>query len=231
MAIQFNLRASSIVASLPADDNFILCSTLTNVLGATVFDSGPTEVPVSDANNQVRFVVRGRVPNGDFCVNLMTIRTRHRFQFQPTENGRLTASAFFTPALFFTLTCAGDGGLFQFFDRAGPVSLNVFTRMSVRVTAQNGATVLNSGGANHNILSRTVQGLAGPNSAAGGFAPELMEVIETRSFDTLVTTSDRVRVDARYVVQAIANDNSTFSVNAGGNLGLNVPMAVIRTDP
>jgi hypothetical protein len=226
MAIQFNFRASSVTASLPAADNVILCQG-----GTTIFVSGPAADPISDAENRVRFVVTGSAPNGDFCGTLLTIRTRHRFLFRPTENGRLTASTFFTPSLLFALTCAGEGGLFELFDKAGPASLNVFTRMSVTVTAQNLTTVFNSPGANHNRFHRSLEGISAPNSATGGFAPELMDVIETRSFPTIVETTDQIIVDARYVVQAFANDVSTFLVNAGDGLGLNVPMAVIRTDP
>jgi hypothetical protein len=58
-----------------------------------------------------------------------------------------------------------------------------------------------------------------------------MDIIETRSFATEVRPSDQVRVDARYVVQALAIDTSTFTIDADGGLGLNVPMAVIRVDP
>src|SRR5688572_30880318 len=111
----------------------------------------------------------------------MTLRTRHRFQFRPTEQGRLTASTFFTPSFVFSLACAGEAGIFNFFDKAGPITINVFVRMSVRVTGQNGAVVLNSNGANRNIFSRFLTGLSFPVSQSGGFAPELMDIIETRS--------------------------------------------------
>jgi len=161
----------------------------------------------------------------------MTLRTRHRFQFRPTVRGQLTASAFFKPAFFFSLACAGEASIFQFFDKAGPVTINVFTGMSVKVIAQNGATALDSPGQNHNVFSRLLTGQSFSVSQAGGFAPELMDIVETRPFVTEVRTTDQVRVDAHYVVQAIAFDTSRFSIDASGHLGLNVPMAVIRVDP
>jgi len=230
VAIQFNFRASNVTSSLPAADNIVLCTNeLTNAVGSTTFASGPSEQPISDAENRVTFSVTGvATPT---CDVLMTLRTRHRFQFRPTENGRLTASTFFTPSFVFSLACAGEAGIFNFFDKAGPITINVFVRMSVRVTAQNGAIVLNSNGANRNIFSRLLTGQSFPVSQSGGFAPELMDVIETRSFATEVRPSDQVRLDARYVVQALAIDTSTFTIDADGGLGLNVPMAVIRVDP
>lgn len=229
MAIQFKFRADGLTRSRPAGDNIILCPG-----GTTIFTTNPVADPISDASNNVRFVVTGSAPNGDFCGTLMTIRTVARFDFTPTEAGRLTASTFFTPAFLFSLTCAGEGGLFELFDRAGPVSVSLFVRMSVNVTAQNGTTVLNSPGEGRRIFFSELTGLRAPRSRTSAFSPELMEIVETRSFPTIVLTTDRVRVRARYVFQAFANDLSTFMVNAGssaGGLGLNVPFAVIRTDP
>jgi len=226
MAIQFSFRANALTFSLPAADNLILCPG-----GTTIFTTNPVADPVSDAVNNVRFVVTGSAPNGDFCGTLMTILTVARFDFRPTQTGRLTASTFFTPGFLFSLTCAGEGGLFEFFDRAGPVSVSLFVRMSVLVRAQNNQIVLNSPGVGRRIFFNELTGIATPRSRTGGFAPELMEILETRSFPTIVLPTDTVIVRARYAFQAFANDLSTFTVNASGGLGFNVPMAVIRTDP
>src|SRR6266498_878812 len=105
MAIQFGFQANcGLISSLPAADNVILCSG-----GTTIFTVGPSADPISDAVNNIRFTVTGSAPDGDFCGTLMTLRTTHCFQFEPFEEGRLTASAFFTPAFSFFLSCAGEG--------------------------------------------------------------------------------------------------------------------------
>lgn len=234
MAIQFKFRADQVTFSLPPQHNVILCSG-----GTTIFTTNPVVDPISDAVNNVRFVVTGSAPNGDFCGTLMTLRTVARFDFTPTERGRLTATTFFTPAFLFNLTCAGEGGLFELFDKAGPVSVALYVRMSVRVRARNGTLTLNDRGRERRILFRELRGGVGPRPLTGGFAPELMEVKRTRSYVDNVNLTDTVRLRARYTFQAFANDLSTFMVDAGSSpgsfpglgLGLNVPIAVIRTDP
>lgn len=224
MAYHFNFRATNLLVRRPAADNLVPTG------GSILFTSGPTRQPISDAENRVTFVVTGTAPQGDFNTTLLTISTRHRFHITPTEEGRLTASAYFTPAFLFSLACAGEGSIFEFFDKAGPASIALFTRMDVRVTALNGTTVLNSIGGFHNQFSDSIPGLSVPNSTTGGFSPELMEIVETRSFATEVNLSDTVRIDARYILQALANDLSTFVVDAGA-VGLNVPFVFMRTDP
>jgi hypothetical protein len=226
VAFHFDFRATNLQVTRPAADNLVPSG------GSILFTSGPTRETIGDAENRVTFTVTGTAPNGDFSGTLLMIRTRHRFHITPTEAGRLTASAFFTPAFLFTLACAGEGPIWEFFDKAGPASVALFTRMDVRVTALNGTIVLNDIGAFHNRFSDSLSGLSVPNSSTGGFAPELMEIVETRSFATDVNLTDTVRIDARYVFQAFANDLSTFVVNADGDgLGLNVPFAFMRTDP
>ncbi|MBM3787849.1 MAG: hypothetical protein FJW30_26150 [Acidobacteria bacterium] len=127
MAIQFGFRADEVTASTPAADNIIICDgSLTNDIGNLSYDSGPTILPTSDADNRVQFSMTGRASNS--CDVLMTLRTRHRFRFQPTESGRLTASAFYTPGLLVSIACDGEQGLFNLFDKAGPVH---FTHISV----------------------------------------------------------------------------------------------------
>src|SRR5437879_4290177 len=121
MAIQFNFRASNVAVSLPPNENAAFCG------AGPLFTTGPLADPVSDAINQVRFTVTGAAPPGDLCGMFLTIRTSHRFDFQPTEAGRLTASTFYTPVLTFALACAGEGGLFEGFDKAGPVLFSIFT--------------------------------------------------------------------------------------------------------
>jgi hypothetical protein len=224
VAIQFAFQANcGVSSSLPNGDNVILCNG-----GTTIFTIGPSADPVADAVNNVRFTVTGSAPDGDFCGTLMTLRTTQCFQFHPKEQGRLTASTFFTPVLQYALTCAGEGFLW---DKAGPVSINVFTLMSVQVRAQSGVLVLNSPGGTHNVFHDSLSGGVSARSRTGFFAPELMDLIETRSFQTIVEPSDTVVVRAKYVVQAFANDLATFLVDASsGGGGLNVPMAVIRTD-
>jgi hypothetical protein len=228
MAIQFNFRAASITASTPNNLNFVTCNG-----NPTVFTLGPGAGNISDAENQARFVVSGAAVNGDTCVSFMTVRTRHNFDFTPREAGELTASTFFTPALTFVLTCAGEEGLFSLFDKAGPARLVLNTRMTVRVTNSAGAVrLLRSTGWRNELFERLDGGVTA-RSRTGSFAPELMEIVRTRSFNTRVLPTDTVRVTARYEVGIIAWDSSTFLIDAGSNpaLGLNVPMAVIRTDP
>jgi hypothetical protein len=228
MAIQFKFRADSITASTPNNLNFVTCNG-----NPTVFTVGPGAGNISDAENQVRFVVSGAATNGDNCTSFMTVRTRHNFDFTPREAGDLTASTFFTPVFTYVLTCAGEEGLFSLFDKAGPVRLVLNTRMIVRVTDSSGVVRLLRFTNWRNELFDRLDGGVAPRSRTRSFAPELMEIIQTRSFDFRALPSDTVRVTARYEVGIFATDSSTFVIDAGSNpaLGLNVPMAVIRTDP
>jgi len=102
----------------------------------------------------------------------------------------------------------------------------------VRVFASNGANVMSSLGQWRNVFSTSLTGRSFPVSRTESFAPEIMGIVESRSFGTLVLPSDTVRVDARYLVQGLAIDDCGFVADAAtGGLGLNVPMAVIRVDP
>ncbi len=227
MPIQFKFQADSITFSTPPSLNFVTCNG-----NPTVFSQGPSVGAISDAVNTVRFVVSGAASNGDDCTSFMTVRTAHRFDFNPKAAGNLTASTFFTPVLTFVLTCAGEEGLFSLFDKAGPVRLTINSRMDVRVTDAAGVLQLNSVGNWRNEFFLRLDGGVAPNSRTGSFAPELMQIVRTRSFPFRVLPSDTVRVTARYEVGIFALDTSTFLIDAGSDpvLGLNVPMAVIRTD-
>ena len=110
--------------------------------------------------------------------------------------------------------------------------LTINSRMDVRVTDAGGVVRLNSGGDWRNEFFSELDGGSAPRSRTGSFAPELMDIVQKRSFPFRVLPSDTVAVTARYEVGIFATDTSTFLIDAGSDpvLGLNVPMAVLRTD-
>jgi hypothetical protein len=227
MALHFLFRANAITFSLPPNDNFVGNASTLQII------SGPVADAVSDARNNVRFLVAASAGQGDFESVLFTLQTVHTFRFQPREQGRLTTSTFFQPSGSFSMAAREKEWWDAIDPTGGQAVVGVSARMDTRVVAQNGAVVLpRTSSETISILGESIQAVSTPVADEGVLATQLMDFVRTQSFALLVTPTDRVRVRAIYTVQAIVTDRATFALDfsVAGSDGLNVPMAVMRTD-
>lgn len=232
MALQLRFQADTVTSSLPANDNFATSNSILTT------HSGPTRDNISDTRNNVRFHVSGFASDGGFETVLFTLRTTATFTFTPQESGRLTTSAHFLPHGFFSLLAQPKEWWEIWLPAGGFARILINGRMDTRVRAANGTDVLpTTASPIRNITDRSITAINTTRTLARTIDTELFQHVIVQPFTTVVRTTDTVRVRARYTVQAIVIDRASFDLDFSfqgvGNQnfdGVNVPLAVLRTD-
>lgn len=228
MATLLSFRAESVTAQLPAIDNTVgTNSTLSR-------NPAPTAAPISDAINTVRFGCSGLAGHGGFEAVVFTLQTRHLFRFRPNAPGRLVgAHAHFTPQGAFRLTARRPTWLL---DGPGFAKIIIGIRVRCRVVSANRLVVLDRISGAGEVLTRTVRADRFSRSVAGTIDAALLEHVRSLQLALPVFPSDTIEIEARYLVQLLANDGADFLLDfsslptVGGDAGdgLNVPLAVVH---
>lgn len=230
MRTQFAFRADDITVSLPPDDNFAGDNS------SFQSTTAPTDDPVSDAINNVRFACTGFAGHGLVEMVLFTLKTFHTFRFRPQVAGRLvTAHTHFLPQGAMSLTARKPTWLL---DRPGFVSFKILIAMRVQVFAANGNRLFRGFRKEKNIFWRTAEARSYSASSEAVVDADLLEFTRSTSVGIQVIPAHTIEVQARYVVQAIAMDGAEFALDfasvpaASGEPGdgLNSPFAVINIE-
>ncbi len=231
MSTQLALRASSILAQMPAGDD--------NHHGAhSTLQAGlaPIADPVADGVNNARFAVSGTADNGGFESAFFTARVRQSFSFTSTRSGSLSANAHFMAQGSFSLVGRQPTWIF---DGPGSAAFSIFIQMRLGIirSPRSTAADINLLSSVETLFSASTKGVAYHDGIATGIVhiPILSRFLTLPAGRASVGPGDQITVEANYTVRAFANDGASFVLDFSKTTkpvdfsdGLNSPLAAIH---